>query len=170
MKRCLSLTLILLLLALGACTKHPPAPGAWAVGNQTARLADYKGKVVVLDFYATWCAPCRAEIPRLVQMQKDYGGSGLQVIGLNVGGDEDRAEVPAFAREFGIEYPLGFPDDNLVTQYLTDNQDIPQAFIFDRNGDLVKRFIGYSSSSGAELERIVKGALAAGPVAANKTN
>ena len=74
------------------------------------------------------------------------------------------------AKEFGIEYPLGFPDDNLVDQYLTDNQSIPQCFVFDRNGDLVKRFIGYSSSSGAELERIVKGALAAGPVAANKTN
>src|SRR5436190_9690797 len=164
------LTCLLLLFASG-CAKRSGVPGTWAVGNnQAAKLSDYSGKVVVLDFYATWCAPCRAEIPRLVQMQKDYGGSGLQVIGLNVGGDEDRAEVPAFAREFGIEYPLGFPDDNLVTQYLTDNQDIPQAFIFDRNGDLVKRFIGYSSSSGAELERIVKGALAAGPVAANKTN
>ena len=72
------------------------------------------------------------------------------------------------AKEFGIEYPLGFPDDNLVDHYLTDNQDIPQAFVFDRKGDLVKRFIGYSSSSGAELERIVKGALAAGPVAQTK--
>jgi thiol-disulfide isomerase/thioredoxin len=125
--------------------------------------------VVVLDFYATWCEPCRAEIPRLVQMQKDYGASGLQVIGLNVGGDEDRSKVPLFAKEYGIEYPLGFPDDNLIDQYLTDNQDIPQAYVFDRNGDLVKRFIGYSSSSGAELERIVKGALAAGPVA-NRQN
>jgi hypothetical protein len=98
-------------------------------------------------------------------MQKDYGSNGLQVIGLNVGGDEDRARVPAFAKEYSIEYPLGFPDDSLVNEYLTDNQDIPQAFVFDRNGDLVKRFVGYSSSSGAELERIVKGALAAGPVA-----
>lgn len=135
------------------------------MGAQAARLSDYKGKVVVLDFYATWCEPCRAEIPRLVQMQKDYGASGFQVIGLNVGGDDDRAHVPAFAKEFGIEYPLGFPDDDLVDHYLTDNQDIPQSFVFDRNGELVKRFIGYSSSSDAELERIVKGALAAGPAA-----
>lgn len=164
MKRPLTLAL-LLLLTVGACTKRPPRAGTWAVGNQTARLTDFKGKVVVLDFYATWCEPCRAEIPRLVQMQKDYGANGLQVIGLNVGGDDDRDKVPAFAREFGIEYPLGFPDDSLVDQYLTDNQNIPQSFVFDRNGDLVKRFIGYSSSSGAELERIVKGALAAGPVA-----
>ena len=153
-------------LMISACTKRPVGTGTWTVGNnQAARLADYKGKVVVLDFYATWCEPCRAEIPRLVQMQKDYGGSGLQVIGLNVGGDDDREKVPAFAKEFGIEYPLGFPDDNLVDQYLTDNQNIPQAFVFDRNGELVRRFIGYSSTSAAELERIVKGALTAGPVA-----
>ena len=156
---------MILLLTLGACAKRPSTPGTWSIGNQTTKLADYKGKVVVLDFYATWCEPCRAEIPRLVQMQKDYGASGLQVIGLNVGGDDDRQKVPAFAKEFGIEYPLGFPDDTLVDEYLTDNQDIPQAFVFDRHGELVKRFVGYNSSSGAELERIVKGALAVGPVA-----
>ena len=156
----------LILLFAGACAKRPAGDGTWILGNnQPAKLSDYKGKVVVLDFYATWCEPCRAETPRLVQMQKDYGSNGLQVIGLNVGGDEDRARVPAFAKEYSIEYPLGFPDDSLVNEYLTDNQDIPQAFVFDRNGDLVKRFVGYSSSSGAELERIVKGALAAGPVA-----
>jgi thiol-disulfide isomerase/thioredoxin len=162
-----ALTCLLLLLA-GGCGKRPEAAGTWALGNnQAAKLSDYKGKVVVLDFYATWCEPCRAETPRLVQMQKDYGASGLQVIGLNVGGDDDREKVPAFAKEFGIEYPLGFPDDNLVDRYLIDNQEIPQAFVFDRKGDLVKRFIGYSSGSGAELERIVKAALTTGPVAQN---
>jgi thiol-disulfide isomerase/thioredoxin len=154
-----------LLLILSACARRPTGPGTWRVGNnQPASLSDYKGKVVVLDFYATWCEPCRAETPGLVQLQKDYGASGLQVIGLNVGGDDDRAQVPVFAKEFGIEYPLGFPDDNLLDQYLTDNQDIPQAFVFDRNGELVKRFVGYSPTSGAELERIVKGALGTGPV------
>jgi thiol-disulfide isomerase/thioredoxin len=154
------------LLILTACARRSTGGETWVVdNNQRARLSDYKGKVVVLDFYATWCEPCRAETPTLVQLQKDLGASGLQVIGLNVGGDDDRTQVPAFAKEFGVEYPLGFPDDNLVERYLTDNQDIPQAFVFDRNGDLVKRFVGYSQTSGAELERIVKGAVAAGPMA-----
>jgi len=158
--------IICLLLLICACARRPPGLAGWTVdNNRAAKLSDYKGKVVVLDFYATWCEPCRAEAPRLVQLQKDYGPGGLQVIGLNVGGENDRARVPGFAKEFGIEYPLGFPDDSLVDQYLTDNQNIPQAFVFDRNGELVKRFVGYSTTSGGELERIIKGALAAGPVA-----
>jgi thiol-disulfide isomerase/thioredoxin len=144
------------------CTRKPAATGGWTLGDkQRAILADYKGKIVVLDFYATWCEPCRAETPHLVQLQKEYQQQGLQVVGLNVGGADDRDQVPAFAREFGIQYPLGFPDDEFADQYLGDNQNIPQAFVFDRNGRLVKRFIGYSESSGAELERVVKSSLAA---------
>src|SRR5882672_2826817 len=108
-------------LVFSACTKRPAGsstnapggpegPGApvvtggWTLDqNQRGKLADYKGKVVVLDFYATWCEPCRAETPRLVRLQRDYGPSGVQVIGLNVGGENDRAHVPGFAKEFGIE-------------------------------------------------------------------
>src|SRR5436309_14172741 len=159
------LSVVSLFLILSACAKRPKI-GTWTIdNNRAAKLSDYKGRVVVLDFYATWCEPCRAETPRLVQLQRDYGPSGLQVIGLNVGGENDRPQVPGFAKEFGIEYPLGFPDDTLVDQYLSDNQNIPQAFVFDRNGELIKRFVGYNSTSGGELERIIKGALAAGPVA-----
>jgi thiol-disulfide isomerase/thioredoxin len=144
---------------MASCSRRPAGAGTWTVDAERRAVSDYKGKVVVLDFYATWCEPCRAETPSLVQLQRNYGASGLQVIGLNVGGDEDRAEVPAFVKEFGIPYPLGFPDDDLVDRYLTDNQNIPQTFVFNRNGDLVKRFVGYNSSSSAELENVIKQAL-----------
>jgi thiol-disulfide isomerase/thioredoxin len=164
--RKLSLGLALMMLALWSafiftgCTRKPAATGGWTLDNkQRATLADYQGKVVVLDFYATWCEPCRAETPRLVQLAKQYQQQGLQVIGLNVGGADDRDQVPGYAGEFGIQYPLGFPDDEFADSFLGDNQNIPQAFVFDRNGKLVKRFIGYSDSSGAELERIVKASL-----------
>jgi thiol-disulfide isomerase/thioredoxin len=154
-------------LAFASCTKPSVAPvgqSGWTLdNNQRARLADYKGKVVVLDFYATWCEPCRAETPRLVQLQRQYAAQGLQVIGLNVGGADDRAEVPAYAKEFGIQYPLAFPDDEFADAYLGDSQNIPQAFVFDRTGNLVKRFVGYSDNSGVELERVVKATLTAGP-------
>jgi thiol-disulfide isomerase/thioredoxin len=148
---------------LTGCTRKPAGTaetGGWTLRNQQrASLADYKGKVVVLDFYATWCVPCRAETPRLVQLQRQYQEQGLQVVGLNVGGADDREFVLGYAREFGIQYPLGFPDDKFADSFLGDNQNIPQAFVFDRNGKLVKRFIGYSDSSGAELERVVKESL-----------
>lgn len=145
---------------LGACSRRPGAAGAWTLdNNQRAALVDYRGKVVVLDFYATWCEPCRAETPQLVRLQNEYGPKGLQIIGLNVGGDEDRQEVPAFAKEFNIQYPLAYPDDDLVTKYLSDNENIPQSFVFDRNGNLLKRFVGYSSRSGMELDMIIKTAI-----------
>ena len=84
-------------------------------GNRSV-FADYQGKVLVLDFYATWCAPCRNSIPHLIDLEKRYGPQGLVIVGLNVGGTDDQAEVPAFAREFntsttaarmvsGITYP-----------------------------------------------------------------
>ena len=136
--------------------------GSMEINNQRMTLASFKGKVVVLDFYATWCEPCRAETPHLVKLQQQYSPQGLQVIGLNVGGEDDRDKVPDYAKEFRIQFPLGFPDDDLVDQYLGDNQNIPQSFVFDRNGVLLKRFVGYDESAGAELERIVQGALTNG--------
>jgi len=106
--------------------------------------------------------PCRAETPHLVRLQNEYGPGGFQVIGLNVGGEEDRDKVPAFAKEFNIQYPLAYPEDDLVTKYLSDNENIPQSFVFDRNGILVKRFIGYSAQSGLELDTVIKTAMESG--------
>lgn len=151
--------LTLSLLVFGACKSQSATANTnygWTLdNNRRATLADYKGKVVVLDFYATWCDPCRAETPHLVALQKQYGEQGLQVIGLNVGGEDDRDKVPAFAKEFGISYPLAFPEDEFVDAYLSDNSNIPQAFVFDRNGRLVKRFLGYSSQVDQDLEQVI---------------
>ena len=147
-----------------ACSRQPAGRGGWALdNNQRAALSDYKGKVVVLDFYATWCEPCRAETPHLVRLQNEFGPKGFQVIGLNVGGDEDREKVPGYAKEFNIQYPLAYPDDDLVTKYLSDNENIPQSFIFDRNGNLLKRFVGYSSRSAVELDTIIRTAVESAP-------
>jgi thiol-disulfide isomerase/thioredoxin len=160
----MTVTMLCSALAFSSCVRKPAARGGWTLdNNQRAQLADYKGKVVVLDFYATWCEPCRAETPLLVELQRQYSAQGLQVIGLNVGGENDREQVPAYAKQFGIQYQLAFPDDELADSYLGDNQNIPQAFVFDRSGNLLKRFVGYSEQGGQELERVVKGALIPGP-------
>lgn len=132
----------------------------WALANgERAKLSDYKGKVLVLDFYATWCEPCRASIPRLIALQHQFKRSGLEIVGLNVGGADDRIKVAAFARELKIDYPLGFPDKAMTDFFLSDDQTIPQTFVFGRDGQLARRLIGYQQSTGIELEKMIAGAL-----------
>ncbi len=123
--------------------------------GQRQKLADYRGKVLVIDFYATWCAPCRESIPHLVTLQNQMGARGVQIVGLNVGGADDRVKVPQFARDLGVNYPLGFPDQAVTDLFLSDDQTIPQTFVFGREGQLLKRLIGYEASTGVELENAI---------------
>jgi thiol-disulfide isomerase/thioredoxin len=122
-------------------------------------FSEYKGKVLVLDFYATWCLPCRDSVPHLIGLQKKHEDKGLVVVGLNVGGPGDDQEVPAFAKEFGIQYKLARPDQDLVTFLLSDHDVIPQTFVFDRRGELVERFIGFGSETGARIDAAVESGL-----------
>lgn len=129
----------------------------WVLNDgKRATLADYEGKLLVVDFYATWCQPCRQSIPRLTALQQNYGPRGLQVVGLNVGGPDDRIKVANFVKELSIQYPLGFPDQALTDLFLSDDQTIPQTFVFGRQGQLVKRFIGYQGANGDELEKVIQ--------------
>ena len=122
-------------------------------------FSEYKGQVLVLDFYATWCVPCRDSVPHLMGLHKKYEQQGLRIVGLNVGGPEDEPEVPGFAKEFGIQYALGKPDEDLVRLLLSDIDAIPQTFVFDREGQLVDRLIGFGKESGARLDAAVESAL-----------
>ncbi|HJR09043.1 MAG TPA: TlpA disulfide reductase family protein [Pyrinomonadaceae bacterium] len=127
--------------------------------GRRAKGADFEGKVLVLDFWATYCPPCRDEVPHLIALQRRYGAQGLHVVGLNVGGAEDRPKVPDFIEEFGIQYALGYPDDQMSELFFADNSAIPQTYVYDRRGRLVKRFVGFGDTMPAELERAVQAAL-----------
>jgi thiol-disulfide isomerase/thioredoxin len=135
------------------------ASGWTTPDGRRATPADFKGRVLVLDFWATYCPPCREQTPHLIDMQRRYGPRGLQIVGINVGGEDDRPKVADFVKQFGIQYPLGYPDDEMTQLYFADNDSIPQTYVFDRQGRLVQRFIGYDSTMPAELERIVQQAL-----------
>jgi len=146
----------------GTTYPMPPPNGTsidsmgWESDGKRSVFSEYKGKVLVLDFYATWCAPCRDSVPHLVGLQKKYEDKGLVVVGLNVGGPGDEQEVPAFAKKFGIQYALAMPDEELVTFLLADEDAIPQTFVFDRQGRLVERFIGFDSETGKHIDAAVE--------------
>ena len=150
----------------GTTYPMPPLKGAslanmgWESDDgKRSVFSEYKGKVLVLDFYATWCEPCRYSIPHLIGLQKKHEDKGLLVVGLNVGGPGDAQLVPAFAKEFGIQYTLAKPDEDLVTLLLSDYDAIPQTFVFDREGHLVDRFVGFSSQTGERIDAAVESAL-----------
>jgi thiol-disulfide isomerase/thioredoxin len=139
---------------------NPSEPAGWVFADgKRASVGDYTGKVLLLNFYATWCGPCRLEIPHLIEMHRKYEAEGLQIVGLNVGGEEDYTEVPAFKQELGISFPLAIPDDAFVDRYLGVNQNIPQSFVIDRNGRIIKHFIGFSEEAVVEVETVVQAAL-----------
>jgi len=124
------------------------------------KLSDYKGKVVVLDFWATYCPPCLEEIPHLVELQNKHGSKGLSVIGLHVGGDEDRPKIPGFVKKLNIQYDLGYPQDELVSFLFGDTDVIPQTFVFGRDGKLLRNFSGYGPQIKTDLDAAVEQALA----------
>ncbi|MBA3242485.1 MAG: TlpA family protein disulfide reductase [Acidobacteria bacterium] len=134
--------------------------GGWTLlDGRRASLADHLGEVVVLDFYATYCPPCRDEIPHLVRLQRRYGPQGFKVVGLNVGGAEDQAKVPDYVSQLGIQYQLANPDDATVELFLAGDSTIPQTFVFDRQGRVVKHFVGYDEQVAQQLEAAVQTAL-----------
>jgi len=145
-------------------TSNSAAELGWTLGDgKRVALAEQHGKVVVLDLYATWCEPCRQSIPHLITLHERYKEKGLVLVGLNVGGPDDRVKVSAFATQLRISYPLGFPDKSLTDLLISDNNRIPQTFVFDRDGQLLKRYIGYDDSIPGQLEQLIQAALVASP-------
>ena len=122
----------------------------------TKNLKNFQGKVVILDFWATYCPPCIEEIPHLKELQKKYGKENLEIVGLHVGGADDRPKVPAFVERLKIDYTLATPESEL-TRFVFGNTDtIPQTAIFDRRGKLVKKIIGFDAEIKRDLDSTIE--------------
>lgn len=148
-----------------AGVKGQPAPDFVLkdLNGNTVRLADLRGKAVLLNFWATWCAPCKVEIPWFIDLQKQYGPQGLQVVGVSMDDDTSRAAVVKFAREMGINYPILIGDDKTADAY-GGVQALPTTFYIGRDGKLVNRVYGLVSHS--EVESNVRAALGQGQAVA----
>jgi peroxiredoxin len=134
-------------LALTSCAdddfKPGPAP-AWTlkdVEGQTVSSDQLKGKVVVLDFWATWCGPCRSEIPGYVELQKQYGPAGLAIVGVSLDRRAGPAEVKKFITDQKINYQIVMGDDQIVEAF-GGVEAIPTTFIIDRSGTVRYRKSG----------------------------
>ncbi len=131
--------------------------------DRVQKLADLKGKAVILDFWATYCPPCREEIPHLNSLIAKYGAENLHVVGLNVGGAEDRPKIPGFVAITKFDYPLAFPEDELTRFVFATRDDIPQTAVFDRQGRLIAKIIGFSPEIQKELDAAVEKAIKSEP-------
>jgi thiol-disulfide isomerase/thioredoxin len=113
------------------------------------RLSDFRGKVILLDFWASWCAPCRQEIPRFVQWQKMYGERGLQVIGVAM--DDDLSAAQKFSREFNVNYPVVAGSVKLTDRF-GGIFGLPANIVLARDGKTISRHIGSADLSLLERE------------------
>jgi peroxiredoxin len=106
---------------------------------QPLELASYRGKVVLLDFWATWCTPCRDEIPRFVEVQNKYRGQGLQVIGISM--DDDAKPVRAFYQQFKMNYAVALGNEKIAAAY-GGVLGLPITFLIGRDGRVAAKYIG----------------------------
>ncbi|MEZ5308961.1 MAG: TlpA disulfide reductase family protein [Pyrinomonadaceae bacterium] len=123
-------------------------------GGKREMMKERQGKVLVLDFWATYCPPCLEEIPHLKELKKKYSDQ-LEVIGLHVGGEQDRPLVPDFKKKLEIDYPIATPEDELLYLLLGDDDRIPQTLVFDRKGKLVKRFVSFDDEVKKQIDETV---------------
>ena len=153
MKRIWMGLIVLSLFSAGpaAAADRKPAPDfeVTDLSGSPLKLSAFQGSVILLDFWATWCPPCRAEIPHFKQLYAGYKGKGLQVIGLSVGEKPD--VVRSFAKANGITYPVGMSSDSIEQAY-GGIRGIPTTFLIDKQGRIAGQFTGYQEKQVFEQE------------------
>jgi len=121
------------------------------VNSKMVNLSDFKGKMVLINFFATYCPPCRAEIPDFIKLQDKYRDKGFVVVGIST--DEDWKEVlPDFIKRKGINYPVLIATSKVIKDY-GNVYALPTSFLLDKNHNIVKKFNGMVSES--ELEPLI---------------
>ena len=124
-----------------------PAPNFTleSLEGKNIQLSGYKGQAVLLNFWATWCGPCKIEMPWFVELQKEYGPQGLQIVGVAMD-DASKEDIAKFVKEMGVNYPILIGKDAVGNDYGGVNV-LPTTFFIDRDGKIVAREFGLQSRS-----------------------
>jgi len=124
-----------------------------ALAGKNVHLSDFKGKVVLVNFFASWCPPCKMEIPGFEKMYTSYKGRGFAVIGIAL---DDVS--PSFIREMGITYPVVAASDNVISDY-GNVSSIPVSFLVGKDGRIIKKIMGmyFETSMKNDVEKALKG-------------
>jgi cytochrome c biogenesis protein CcmG/thiol:disulfide interchange protein DsbE len=124
------------------------------IEGKEVRLSEFKGKAIILNFFAPWCPPCRAEIPDFIDLQKAYGPSGLTFIGVSLVNEKESRD---YATQAGINYPI-LVDDGKASDIYGPVRSIPTTYVISRNFKIAKKYIGARSKREfeAEIKEILK--------------
>lgn len=120
--------------------------------GQTVTLDSYNNKVLVLDFFATWCIPCRTSVPHLVQINNKYGKQGLQVLGVSA--DDSEKSLRAFSDWHKINYPMSIAGETILKDY--GIRSLPVMFLIDRSGRIADVYTGFTNDIARAMENRVK--------------
>jgi peroxiredoxin len=126
-----------------------------SLDGTTMRLSDLRGKAVLLNFWATWCGPCKIETPWLVDFQKQYASQGLQIVGVAMD-DASKEEIGKFAKDMGVNYPILIGKESVGDLY-GGVPALPETFVIGRDGKLVDKIIGLKGK--AEIDEDIRKAL-----------
>ncbi len=129
--------------------------------GKTMRLSDFHGKAVLLNFWATWCVPCKIEMPWFVELQQKYGSQGLQVVGVAMD-DASKEDIATFARDVGVNYPVLIGKEAMGDSY-GGIPALPETFFIGRDGKVVDKILGLKGKR--EIEDAIKKALNTQPTA-----
>ena len=144
-------------------TELPPAVSVAPLKDAKGasfKLADFYGKVAVINLWATWCGPCRLEIPELIKLHNEFHSRGVEVIGLSIEDPNASAEkVRKFIQDYHIDYRIGWAPAEVGVPLMQGHEAIPQIFVISRDAWILKRFVGYSATYPSQLRQVLEEAL-----------
>jgi thiol-disulfide isomerase/thioredoxin len=134
--------LLLLAAAMIAADSRPVTSPFKDMDGKKVRVSDHRGKPVVLNFWATWCLPCRAEMPMFVEAQKEYAPRGVVFVAVSLDDRQTRPKIPDFLNEFKIGFPVWTGASTMDLEDLKLGQSLPATAFLDREGRIVARVLG----------------------------